>query len=418
MEIVWLKTGLSIILSLLVMTLLLFKDRFKKGSAPVLLGVGWVVLRLVPFILIYNYLNLEPRSDIAGFLVGWGTHAKNGELIYRDFVCTYSPFFPYLIGLSLAIWDSARSIVFLMLVMEAFAMWISFWYYEPKVPRSELVVRFLIYLCLPASLVLCVLGGQEDVWTWLFVGLAALAWIGRSHRYWLYGSLLVLGLMSTKATFVLVLPALLVLAPSPLKLMMVLGSWGIVIVAVLYALVGLEFTQPLGEADTLRSPNVLSVINPWVFDGIGVGAKFWNWLGLLLTVGLSTVSAWRARQADFHEALTRVFVITYATMMIVQQSAYSNYIFLFLLPLALYLIDWNNRRQVGLLLLYNLLCVVHPSYWWRLGMPKYLQPSDIWASSAALLDYLMQLGVVGLTVYFIALAFPKGRAQAGVVAST
>ncbi|MBB5286804.1 hypothetical protein HNQ92_004965 [Rhabdobacter roseus] len=349
---------------------------------------------------------MEPRSDITGFLVGWGTHAKNGELIYRDFVCTYSPFFPYLIGLSLALWDSARSIVFLMLVMEAIAIWISFTYYEPKVPCLALVVRLLVYMCLPASLVLCVIGGQEDVWTWLFVALAAFAWY-RKSSYLLYGSLLVLGLLSTKATFVLVLPALLLLAKAPFRLAAVLAGWGLLVLGILYTLVGLEFMQPLGEADTLRSPNVLSVLNPWVLNSIGVGEKFWNWIGLLLTVGVGALAAWRSREAEYHGAVSRVFIVTYATMMIAQQSAYSNYIFMFLLPLALYIIDWSNRTQVVLLLLYNLLCVVHPSYWWRLDMPRYLRPSDIWASSASVTDYLMQLGIVLLTGYFIVLSFPK-----------
>ena len=84
-----------------------------------------------------------------------------------------------------------------------------------------------------------------------------------------------------------------------------------------------------------------------------------------------------------------------------------KYIFLFLFPLVFYIINWKDKTQVGVLLLYNLLCVVHPSYWWRMDMPKSLAPADVFASSALVVDYLMQAGIVGLTIYFIWLSFPK-----------
>ena len=37
-------------------------------------------------------------------------------------------------------------------------------------------------------------------------------------------------------------------------------------------------------------------------------------------------------------------------------------------------------------------------------MPKYLTPSNIWASPTYLLDYGMQVAIVGLTGYFVWLA--------------
>jgi hypothetical protein len=403
MSIVLIKLVLSLLLIGAAVLLLTQQSKYTRYLSGGTLFVAWLVLRIVPFLGIYLVLGMEPRSDIAGFLVGWGNHARNGELIYRDFVCTYSPFFPYLIGLSMSVWNDPRAIVFLMVLMEGLALVATYSFYKPTLPRPELLTRLLLYLCLPASLILCVLGGQEDIWTWLFVALAGWAFYSR-QSYVLYGSLLVLGLLSTKATFVLVLPGLLLLAPNRSRLFMVLAVWGLTTLVVLYTLVGLEFTQPLGEADTLRATNLLSVVNPWFFDAIGVGQKFWNWLGLVTTVGISCLAAWRLRTEAYHQSLSRVFVATYATMMAVQQSAYSNYIFLFLIPLVFFVVDWKDRKQVGLLLLFNLLCVVHPSYWWRLGMPKYLVPSDIWSSPALLLDYLMQTAIVALTGYFVWLA--------------
>ncbi len=400
MSVVVFKLGLSLLLIGATVLVLAARNKYAAYFTEKTLLISWVLLRVVPFLAIYVFLGFEPRSDIAGFLVGWGTHARQGELIYRDFVCTYSPFFPYLIGLSMAVWNDPRAIVFLMVIMEGMALGATYFFYKPILSGRELIFKSLIYLCLPASLILCVLGGQEDVWTWLFVGLAGWAFYSKKS-YVLYGSLLVLGLLSTKATFVLVLPALLILARNQYRLFVVMALWGITVLAILYALVGLEFMQPLGEADTLRAPNLLSVLNPWFFDTIGVGQKLWNWVGLLATVGISCAVSWRLRGADFHQAVSRVFVVTYATMMAVQQSAYSNYIFLFLMPLVFCIIDWRDKKQVGYLLAFNMLCVVEASYWWRLGMPKYLAPTDIWDSAASLLDYFMQLCIVVLTGYFV-----------------
>ena len=406
MSIVVFKLVLSLVLSGATVFLLVARTKYAHFLTEKTLGVSWLLLRLVPFLAIYVFLGFEPRSDIAGFLVGWGTHARQGELIYRDFVCTYSPFFPYLIGLSMAVWNDPRAIVLLMVLMEGVALLATYFFYKPRFSREELIFKSLLYLCLPASLILCVIGGQEDVWTWLFVALAGWAFYSKKS-YILYGSLLVLGLLSTKATFVLVLPALLILARNQYRLFVVMVLWGIAVLAILYALVGLEFMQPLGEADTLRAPNLLSVINPWFFDAIGVGQGFWNWVGLLSTVGISCLVAWQWRGAEFHQALSRVFVVTYATMMAVQQSAYSNYIFLFLMPLVFYVVDWRDKKQVGYLLVFNILCVVEASYWWRLGMPKYFAPADIWVSASSLLDYVMQLSIVALTGYFVWLAATK-----------
>lgn len=409
MSVILFKSILSILLILATALVLVARSNYARFFTEKALLGSWVLLRVVPFLAIYVFLGFEPRSDIAGFLVGWGTHARQGELIYRDFVCTYSPFFPYLIGLSMAVWDDPRAIVFLMVLMEGAALLVTYFFYKHTLSREELIFKSLIYLCLPASLILCVVGGQEDVWTWLFVALAGWGFYSKKS-YVLYGSLLVLGLLSTKATFVLVLPALLILAKNQYRLFVVMALWGITVLAILYALVGLEFMQPLGEADTLRAPNLLSVLNPWFFDSIGVGQGFWNWIGLLATVGISCAVAWRWRGAAFHQGVSRVFVVTYATMMAVQQSAYSNYIFLFLLPLVFCIVDWRDKKQVGYLLAFNILCVVEASYWWRLGMPKYLAPSDIWISASSVLDYFMQLSIVVLTGYFVWLA-AKGFRQ-------
>lgn len=409
MNIVLAKTAISVA-ALLVTAALLFKkdaltDWLEKKSANAVMAVAWVFLRLLPFIAVYLVANMEPTSDVNGF---WdeGSKASLGQVVYRDFWSPYSPLYAYFLGIWLKLWYSPKMIVLTMTAMDGVALLASYHFFRPFQSRGAFLFRALIYLLLPGSLVLCVIGAQEDVWMWLFVILAYLL-RERTLRVEWYAAILAIGLLMTKAIFVLIMVPLFLLEKQKVRFVIPIAIIGIISLAVLYPLVGLEFMQPLDEAKTLRAPNIPSVLNPWFYNSIGVGEKIWNWIGLVASVGLACISAWRLRNADFRVMLSKVWVVLYATMMIVQQSAYSNYIFLFLLPLVLYVIDWKNITQVTILFVFNLLCVVHPSYWWRLGMPCYMTPSDPTASSELLIDYLMQTAIVILTGYFIWLAFPK-----------
>ncbi len=403
MNIVLVKTILSVILLLAVGIVLLKKDffqRFFSTKQPSLwLAIGWLLFRLLPFVAVYLLAGFAPTSDVNGF---WdeGSKASMGQVVYRDFWSPYSPLYAYYLGLWLKFWYDPRMIVLMMTVMDALALWVSWYFYRSRLPNADFLFKALLYYLLPGSLVLCVVGAQEDVWMWLFVVLAYLL-RQRTGRVEVYALMLALGLLLTKAILVLIFVPLFLLEKEKIRFVITMAVVGAVSLAILYPLVGWEFTQPLDEAKTLRAPNILSVLNPWFFNQIGVGEKFWNWIGLVISVGIGTRTAWRWRNADFSLMLSRTWIALYATMMIVQQSAYSNYIFLFLIPLVFYVIDWKNKQQVVLLVVFNLLCVVHPSYWWRLDMPKYLSPSDIWASSAFLLDYNMQLAIVLITAYFV-----------------
>ncbi|TDB60877.1 hypothetical protein [Arundinibacter roseus] len=406
MNLVLIKSLLSVLLVLTAGVILWKKEyltqRLKDQRVTRMLALGWLLFRVVPFLLVYVAAGFAPTSDVNGF---WdeGSKASMGQVVYRDFWSPYSPFFAYFLGIWLKIWYDPRMIVLTMTVMDALALWATWHLYRSRMSAADFLYKALLYYVLPGSLILCVVGAQEDVWMWLLV-VAAYLFRQRTGRVEVYAAILAIGLLLTKAIFILILVPLFFLEKEKIRFTVIMVAIGALTLAILYPLVGMEFMQPLDEADTLRAPNLLSVLNPLFFNSIGVGQKFWNWAGLVVSVGLGSWTAWRLRTADFSEMISRTWVTLYATMMVVQQSAYSNYIFLFLIPLLFVVIDWRNRTQVGLLLVFNILCVVHPSYWWRLGMPKYLTPADIVASGAAILDYLMQVAIVALTIYFVRLA--------------
>jgi hypothetical protein len=409
MSVVLAKTGISLVCIILLIVILSQRKRlsgwFENKSVRVSLTSGWILFRLIPFIVVYLIANITPTSDVLGF---WdeGSKASMGQVVYRDFWSPYSPLYAYFLGIWLKLWYSPKMIVLTMAVMDGVALWVSWHFFRPFQSRGVFLFKALMYYLLPGSLVLCIVGAQEDVWMWLFVVLAYLV-RERTVRVEWYAVILAVGLLMTKAIFVLILVPLFLIEKQKIRFLIPMVLIGALSLGILYPLVGLEFMQPMDEAKVLRAPNILSIINPWFFDGIGVGEKFWNWVGLVTSIGLATLAAFRLQHADFRIMLSRVWVVLYATMMVIQQSAYSNYIFLFLIPLVFYIIDWTNSKQVLLLLIFNIICVVHPSYWWRLGMPRYLSPSDITATQDSIIDYLMQVSIIMLSGYFVWLAFPK-----------
>lgn len=413
MNIVIIKVALSIVLLLIVSAILWKKkyvqQRLENRNVSAFITLGWILFRLLPFVVIYILADIAPTSDVNGF---WdeGSKASQGMVVYRDFWSPYSPLYAYYLGTWLKIWYDPRMIVFVMTFMDTVALWVSWHLYRFQLSNADYLYKVLLYYLLPGSLILCVVGAQEDVWMWLFV-IVAYLYRQRTGRVEVYALILAMALLLTKAIFVLILAPLFFLEKEKIRFVVVMALVGATSLAILYPLVGWEFTQPLDEAKVLRAPNVLSVLNPWFFDSMGVGETFWNWFGLVVSVGMGSWTAWRFRTSDFPILISRSWIALYATMMVIQQSAYSNYIFLFLIPLVFYVVDWHNKKQVGLLLLFNLLCVVHPSYWWRLGMPKYLAPGDIWSSPALTLDYLMQVAIVVLTGYFVRLAVTDNNRQ-------
>jgi len=363
------------------------------------LGSLWILFRFIPFLIVYVIMGIDPSSDVHGF---WymATNAAEGKVVYRDFWSPYSPFFSYLLGLGALVWDNPRVVVLIMLLTEGLAVKLTWDFYKPVTDRAKLYYCSLIYFLLPGSLILSVIGAQEDVWIWLFITAAVVAG-KRKDRIVLYSLILALGVLVTKAIFVLFLLPLFLLEKDKWRFSLPLAAVGVVSLGVLYTLVGDAFLQPVGEADTLRAPNLISILNPLFSNHLRAGEGYWNWTGLLITVTVGLIATLKWRNEEFEYGVSRIFVLMYATLMIVQQSAYSNYIFIFLLPLTFAWFDTGNLKQIVFLLLFNVLCAIHPSYWWRLGMPKYNSVSDIVLNASSLTDYSMQAAICLLTIGMI-----------------
>jgi hypothetical protein len=105
----------------------------KGGSDRKVLGLFFLVFRILPYIGIYIVLNQEPRSDLP-FFYSKAESAFKGLFVYRDFLSFHAPFFSYIISFPLHIWYNPRSIVALMVLMEGITVVLTYLSYKKLGP--------------------------------------------------------------------------------------------------------------------------------------------------------------------------------------------------------------------------------------------------------------------------------------------
>ncbi len=79
----------------------------------------WTLTRAGLFAAAFLILRFEPQSDVVGAYMPQARAAMNGAVIYRDFVSSYAPLFPYALAAALKyVWASPKMIVLLALVAD------------------------------------------------------------------------------------------------------------------------------------------------------------------------------------------------------------------------------------------------------------------------------------------------------------
>ena len=357
----------------------------------------FVLFRLVPFAVVYLFLDYDVRSD-AWMFYDSARQALQLKTVYRDFDSAYSPLFVYLTALPLLLWNSGKAIVLLLILAEGLAVYLTVQLFGDDRRAHQ---KAILYLLLPAPLVLSVLSGQEDILMWLFGAWALLVWQKKRDDLWV-GLVLGLGMVATKALLVLTLIPVFFLVKNKIRYFLGLVLVGLPALVVMYALVGLEFLEPIQQANDPRTPNLWTILRPVLGAIVPLGHKTLNWVGLVLVLGLGCFVAhrWRGR-GQFVAGFTTLFVATYAFVMVVQQSSLANYAYLFLLPM-LYVpaVKLTKKTQFFLLLLLNFAVVVQPPVWWGLRMPIFKTLSDL-APGWHATEYLLEVIIVGCLGYFV-----------------
>ena len=398
--------GLCVWLAVLLWKRLPITDYLQQHHRKPWLAVFYVVFRLLPVILTYFVLGYNPTSDIEYYYYPIANSARQFQVVYRDVYSPYSPFFGYWLSLPLHLWNDMRAIVLTMTAIEILAVAITYRIYRGIENHGQRLFRVLFYLSLPVPFVMCVFSGQEDVALWLFALGAVWLWHKTKRPFW-GGMLLALGILSTKAVFVFLIIPIFLMTPHRQKLPLVAGMavLGLPVLAFFYWKTGLLFLeQPLTEGDFLKAPNWRSLLNPFVGGLISEKGSSMKWVTLGITVIVLALTGLRAYGKRLVDTLPMIFLVAFGAMTVLQQNAVSNYAYLFMLPLVFISTDFKNRATTILLLVFNALAAIHPSFWWRIGQPYY-KGFSMFSRFDYALEYSMEIALIAGFIYYILLGF-------------
>lgn len=369
-------------------------DLFTKWQGQkenLVLAVGFVLLRLLPWVGIFLVFNELPRGDVPFFFYK-AEAAKRGGFVYRDFWSYHAPLYAYIISLPVWIWHNSRAIVLFMVFMEGGILWLTYKTFKYRTERALQLA--MIYLLLPAGFMYILVDGQEEVWFW---GAALLMWRNTLKNQNNYetgiGLLFAITLLTIKVTFIFLLPAVLVMVKKPVKMLLVMAAVGIPSLAFLYWQIGDLFLMPIQHTEQLMTPNLFSVTRPLVEIFVHINEKnstLLNWFGLLFTVFVPVGMAWKARQRHISEVLPGIFIACFACMMIFQASAMGAYLIAYLMAALFEIIDIRKTFHVFVLLLLNWLTVVQPFIWVYIGQPAYTSFGFL-KNSSYVYEYLLEI---------------------------
>lgn len=366
MIIIFIKLALAILLSVFSFGLSTQKvliESFVAKNRSVFFLTSFLLLRIVPFYLVYIIFDFLPTSDVPIFYES-AQGAIKGGFVYKDFQTVYSPLFPYLIAVILPFWNSTKAIVLILILFEMIAVYLTY-----KLSDSNnKSVKMLYYLSLPTGMVFSVLGGQEDVLMWGFIAAILLIFQYFNSNFFI-GILLGFALLFTKFLFILILPAFLLYSKKWKYFLSGISLIGLSSLCILYHYSGMGFLGPLNEANIARTPNIWSFFHTLSNGLTPYGQKYINWLGLILIEALVIFISLRYRLIhSFKSYIQGIFIQLFVFLMIVQQSSYSNYAYVFILPLIFY-IDFDKNSEMIFFLILNILLVIQPAIWWRNGLP-------------------------------------------------
>jgi hypothetical protein len=389
------KLILGVFFTLLLLASLFLKNRIEPeiNKSPVtFLLLFFLVFRLFPFFVVYFYLGFDARSDVLMFYDSAISAAK-GAWVYRDFESAYSPLFPYFTVLPLWLWDSPKAIILQMILLEFVILWGTI-----KL-RGASTFQGLLYLLLPASFILSVLGGQEDIFMWGVIVLALLVF-KRNKNYLILGIVLGCGLLITKALLILIIPGILIAVKDRINFFMGLLLVGIPSLVILYLNIGMDFLSPIQQANDPRLPNIWSILHPLTNGFIPLGPKWLNWVGLLSILFIGYLYIARNRTENFPDKLPHLFLVVYMWLMISQQSSVVNYAYAILMPLVF----WGNKSNKPffwvVMVLLNFAVILQAPLWWGMGMIYFHSISDLLVPMHAL-EYFLELLVVGSLFWFL-----------------
>ncbi|WP_169704945.1 hypothetical protein [Runella slithyformis] len=342
------------------------------------------------------------------FFWGKASVAYQGGWVYRDFASYHAPLFSYIITLPILLWYTPKAIVLLMVLMEAGIIWGTYRTYKSL--HNDAFKSVMLYIILSAPAVMVLLGGQEDEWLW-GVAVWMLYYFLRTKNDGLgLGLRFSSGLIVIKATAGFWLFPLWVLLKKKGAFLVGMLLIGIPILVILYLLMGLDFLMPLEQATNLLTPNLFTVLRPLITAILGHAPHLptFTWIGMVITLSSAVWIIYPARHQSLVKTLPLAFLATYIAMTIFQLTSPGYYVFTYMLPLVMELVDWKKSIDTAILLIFNALLVVQPFLFTHLNSPTY-DDITVLANPLFLLEYTLQFLNVACYGWYFRKVHQKAR---------
>jgi hypothetical protein len=379
----------------------------EKRQENRLLGFGLILFRLLPFILVYVVMNYSPRGDVP-FFWGKATVAYQGGLVYRDFASYHAPLFSYIITLPILLWYTPKAIVLLMVVIEAAIIWGTYRTYTSL--KTNAFKLIMLYMTLSAPAVMVLLGGQEDIWLWGIAVWMLYYFLQTKDDGLGLGLRFSAGLIVIKATAGFWLFPLWFLLKKRWSFLLGMILVGVPSLVILYFLMEMDFLMPLQMTTNLLTPNLFTVVRPLITALLGHAPDLptFSWIGMVITLSSAVWMLYFARHKPLTLTLPLAFLATYIAMTIFQLSSPGYYVFTYMLPLVMELVDWKKSRDVAILLIFNALLVVQPFLFTHLNSPTY-DDITVLGEPLFLLEYTLQLLNVACYGWYFLKVYQKAR---------
>jgi hypothetical protein len=231
----------------------------------------------------------------------------------------------------------------------------------------------------------------------------------RKEASFAIGLLMAAALLTLKLTFVMIAFPVFFILRDKLRWIGGLAIVGIPALLLLYGIMGLLFLMPVQHGELPFSPNLSTVIRPFlgsVFNEVPL--KMLNWVGVVTTIGLLAAAGYRFRNLPYATAFPAIWIIAFGLFMLLQPSAMAYYVFIFLVAIVFELTSLENRRRLWLLLAINLLVVIQPFVFVYLDQPYFNSFRQL-GEPLMLLEYGLEVATVGCVAAYVWLAYQRLR---------
>ena len=345
------------------------------------LVIGVTIAKFPATVLVYRYLpQLNTGSDAIQFYFPQALSVLKGLLPYRDFQCSYSPLFPFLIAPLVSVWRSVGSIALTMLIFETAMLAVYLSDGKRRGFENRWRVAFLYVTCPISVDWVAVTGYNGPILS--FFGLLGLTLAVRKREF-AAGLALASGVISSKVLMLLMWPAV-PLAHRRGYVRIAFGAFGLcALVAAVLLLLGLDVAAPVRrEMFRLSSGNLWFLLSQVLPPSI-VGSAAWEWLPIAsFSIVFGAIALWFWRRpvqehAEYDAGMTLIAVSCLLFLILSRKSHLYYLAMMGIFMLHMLGTQWGSRVSFRSLVPFgvvNLIAPIEPLYWHRVRDATVVDP--------------------------------------------